>query len=175
MSKKLEDLFNLPSAKSIEKAATETKKELEVVAEKQDIIEKIDAATDKIDAALPTVTDLTASDQEMDELAKLAIDNFTDLIDFGMNVDPRVSGVIFQSASSMLGHALTAKMAKMDKKLKMVDLQLKKARLDQVDRLKAVTTTQNDDTIEGTGTVIDRNALLQTILANAANAQKMDK
>ena len=166
MSKKLEDLFNLPSAKSIDQADAETKKELEVVAEQQDIIEKIDAA-------LPTVTDLTASDQEMDELAKLATENFTNLMDYGMNVDPRVSGVIFQSASSMLGHALTAKMAKMDKKLKMVDLQLKKARLDQVDRLKAsATTPQNDDTIEGKGTVIDRNALLQTILANAAKAQQ---
>jgi hypothetical protein len=52
-------------------------------------------------------------------------------MDLGMQVDSRFASEIFSVASNMLGHAITAKTAKMDKKLKMIDLQLKKMRLDQ--------------------------------------------
>ena len=52
-------------------------------------------------------------------------------MDLGVNVDSRFASEIFSVASNMLGHAITAKTAKLDKKLKMIDLQLKKARLDQ--------------------------------------------
>jgi hypothetical protein len=79
-----------------------------------------------------------------------------------MNVEPRYAGVIFQTAGVLLGHAITAKQAKLDKKLRMVDLQLKKARLDQ-------TAAKNGDTpaaIEGQGVVLDRNALLAQILGH---------
>jgi hypothetical protein len=48
-------------------------------------------------------------------------------MDLGMNVDSRWASDIFGVASTMLGHAITAKTAKLNKKLKMVDLQLKKA------------------------------------------------
>jgi hypothetical protein len=46
------------------------------------------------------------------------------------NVDSRYAE-IFAVAGTMLGHALTAKTAKLNKKLKMVDLQLKKMKMDQ--------------------------------------------
>ena len=65
---------------------------------------------------------------------------------------------IFGVASTMLGHAITAKTAKLNKKLKMVDLQLKKANLDQ--KAKA----NNEETVDGTGVVLDRNALLDRLL-----------
>ena len=45
-----------------------------------------------------------------------------------MNVDSRWASDIFGVASTMLGHAITAKTAKLNKKLKMVDLQLKKSK-----------------------------------------------
>ena len=89
------------------------------------------ANVDKIDAALPSVRELGTSDQEMDDIANLAKDTFKDLMDLGMNVDSRWASDIFGVASTMLGHAITAKTAKLNKKLKMVDLQLKKANLDQ--------------------------------------------
>ena len=130
-----------------------------------------DEAIDKIDLALPTVRDLDASDAEMDELADLAKNTFTDLIDLSMNVEPRFSGPIIQSASTLLGHAITAKMAKMDKKLKMVDLQLKKARLDQ----QAANQNPADAAVEGKGMVIDRSELLKAILAQNTNQTKSAK
>jgi len=52
-------------------------------------------------------------------------------MDLGMQVDSRFSAEIFSTAGTMLGHAITAKTAKVNKKLKMVDLQLKKAELDR--------------------------------------------
>jgi hypothetical protein len=80
------------------------------------------------------------------------------MMDLGMNVDSRWASDIFGVASTMLGHAITAKTAKLNKKLKMVDLQLKKANLDQ----KA--NANKEETIDGTGVVLDRNALLDRLL-----------
>ncbi len=176
MTRKLEELFNLPAADvlgqatSAEEAVENAKAADEATAEiktNQTALAAADAAIDKIDAALPTVKDLEASDNEMDAIAKLAQDTFTDLVDLSMNVEPRFSGPILQSASVLLGHALTAKMAKMDKKLKMVDLQLKKARLDQSAEKGAV-----GNAIEGKGMVLDRNELLKSILNNTSKTDK---
>ena len=52
-------------------------------------------------------------------------------MDLGMNVDSRYSGRIFEVASTMLRNAIDAKSNKIDKKLKMVELQLKKMKIDQ--------------------------------------------
>jgi hypothetical protein len=99
----------------------------------------------------------------MDELAKTATDSYKDLMDLGMQVDSRFAAEIFNSASSMLGHAITAKTAKINKKLKMLDLQLKKA---QLDHKIASKTEEIESTPLGEGNLVDRNELLKSILAN---------
>lgn len=157
MTRKLESLFNLPSSddnededisvNSTEPAPTTT---LPTIPESLDAI-------DKIEAALPAVKGLEASDEEMDALASLATDSYKDLMDLGMQVDSRFASEIFSVASNMLGHAITAKTAKMNKKLKMIDLQLKKARLD-----KDGGTENNIPT--GQGAVLDRNELLSRLV-----------
>jgi hypothetical protein len=59
----------------------------------------------------------------------------------------------------MLGHAISAKSAKLDKKLKMIDLQLKKQKLDQ-DALGV----DDSVTIQGEGVIVtDRNSLLEKL------------
>ena len=152
MTKKLEDLFDLPDM---------TGTSSEVIAQQVEQLRDVDTAIDKIDAALPTVRDLETADTEMDDLAKLATDKFNDLMDLGMQVEARYSGVIFQTAGTLLGHAITAKQAKLDKKLRMVDLQLKKMRLDQT---KSKTDSDADEPVDGKGMILDRNALLAQIL-----------
>lgn len=160
MTKRLEELFNLPS---IEATPEETE---QVINDNRNLITEVDLAIDKIDVALPTVRDLETGDAELDELAKLAQDKAEDLIDLGMNVEPRFSGVILQTAGVMLGHAITAKTAKLDKKLKMVQLQLAKAKLDYQIEKDAKNANPAEEAVDGQGVVLDRNELLKTILAN---------
>lgn len=163
MSKKLSELFDLPDFAAENPVDSESIKNIE---EQKEIIEQVDAAMSKIDIALPTVRDLEASDQEMDELANLAKDKFNDLMDLGMNMDPRFGGPVFQTAGTLLGHAITAKTAKIDKKLRMVQLQLQKARLDHQMSKEGV----SEKPLDGNGIVLDRNALLDQILRNNKNS-----
>jgi hypothetical protein len=123
-------------------------------------------ALDKIEAALPQVRGLEASDTEMDELARLATDSYKDLMDLGMQVDSRFASEIFNSASSFLGHAITSKTAKINKKLKMLDLQLKKAALDQKTAGKE---EEINATPLGEGKSLDRNELLKMLAAKTDN------
>ena len=152
MTRKLEDLFDLPSSVEIE-----TKDDTPTSAEAQTQLAAIDIAIDKIDTALPAVKDLSASDTEMDELADLAKDSYKDLMDLGMQVDSRFASEIFNVAGTMLGHAITAKTAKMNKKLKVIDLQLKKMRLDQQ-------TPEEQQIATAQGQVLNRNDLLERLL-----------
>jgi hypothetical protein len=79
-------------------------------------------------------------------------------MDLGMNVEVRYSGRIFEVASSMMGNAIAAKTAKIDKKLKAVDLQLKKLKIDNDSG------ADPNDVINGQGYVItDRNELLKKL------------
>jgi hypothetical protein len=114
----------------------------------------------KIEIALPQVRGLEASDNEMDELASLATSSYKDLMDLGMQVDSRFASEIFNSASSFLGHAITSKTAKINKKLKMLDLQLKKAQLDQKTAGKE---EEINATPLGEGKTLDRNELLKML------------
>ena len=152
MTRKLEDLFDLPSSVEIE-----TENEIPTIEEAQTQLAAIDIAIDKIDSALPAVRDLDASDGEMDELADLAKDSYKDLMDLGMQVDSRFASEIFNVAGTMLGHAITAKTAKMNKKLKVIDLQLKKMRLDQQ-------TPEEQQLATAQGQVLNRNDLLERLL-----------
>ena len=161
MTQKLQELFNLPPAEE-NTANNDTDSTAPSIEEQRAIIQEVDLAIDKIDAALPFVNDLDISDKELDDLSDLAKEKFQDLIDLGMNVEARFSGHILATAGTLLGHAITAKQAKLDKKLRMVDLQLKKARLDQQN-------SKNDgdklvDAADGKGVILDRNELLKQIL-----------
>ena len=159
MTKKLEELFNLPGSGATPEESHQT------IEENRELIYEVDLAIDKIDAALPTVRDLETGDKELDELAKLAQDKAEDLMDLGMNVEPRFSGVILQTAGVLLGHAITAKTAKLDKKLKMVQLQLAKAKLDyQIEKDAKNANPPEDEPIDGKGMILDRNELLKQIL-----------
>ena len=163
MTKKLSELFDLPDIVSSD--SDESSDALKTITQNKNIIAQVDDAIDKIDIALPTVRDLEASDEEMDELANLAKDKFNDLMDLGMNMDPRFGGVVFQTAGTLLGHAITAKTAKMDKKLRMVQLQLQKARLDhQISK-----DDPDSRPVDGQGVVLDRNELLNQILQKNKN------
>ena len=168
MSKKLEEILNLPNVKEAfkevdlkEKQSTQTngvQKNVDPKTAKN--LEKTYAEFDKIAASLPQVKGLgELSDLELDKLAIEGEESYKTLMDLGMNVDSRYSGRIFEVASTMLRNAIDAKGSKIDKKLKMVELQLKKLKIDK---------TGGDDTgpvEESEGFVIsDRNELMKKLL-----------
>lgn len=160
MTKKLEELFDLPQSDVAEDTSqvdirTLLNQRQQELASAADII-------DRIDQALPQVHDLDTADTELDELSDMAKEKFEDLMNLGMNVEARFSGQILQTAGVLLGHAITAKQAKIDKKLKMIDLQLKKMRLDQT----AAKSDSQPQPVDGQAVVLDRNELLKQILAN---------
>jgi len=155
MTKKLEELFDIASSDE-----NELNEPIPGVA--QEVTKEALSNLEKIETALPTVRGLEASDREMDELSKKAETSFQDLMDLGMQVDSRFSGDIFSVASNMLNHAITAKTAKLNKKLKMIDLQLKKATLDQ---RQAKADEKIDNIPLGEGQNLDRNELLRVLSA----------
>ena len=159
MTRKLEELFDLPS----NEPETDS---VPAVNETRSTLIAIDNAIDKIDAALPAVRDLDASDSEMDELASKATKTFDDLMDLGMNVDSRFASEIFSVASNMLGHAITAKTAKMNKKLKMIELQMKKMKLDK----DMAGEEGPGETAQGQ--ILNRNDLLERLLATRSQNSK---
>jgi len=161
MTKKLEEIFNL-DPKEDEVDVTEPLPQEETKAKPQ-LPQETLSNIEKIEDALPSVKGLEAGDNEMDELAEIAKNSYKDLMDLGMNVDSRFSSEIFGVASGLLGHAITAKTAKINKKLRMVDLQLKKAQLDQKERQLALKKGE-DNVEEGQGMVLDRNELLKELL-----------
>ena len=157
MSKKLEELLDLPDSKEIiqqEKA----KNKQEVIKQQNDTLRDI-AEMDKISAALPQVKGLgDLADNELGEVADKAMEAYEDLMDLGMNVESRYSGRVFEVAGQMLKTNLDAKVAKLDKKLKMVELQLKKEKLDKDGK------ADGESIVQGEGYIVtDRNSLLEKL------------
>jgi hypothetical protein len=153
--KKLEEILNLPESKKIVKDEEKAAVKAEAA---QPFLRDI-SEFDKIAAALPAVKGLAESDAEFDALATRATDAFDDLMDLGMNVEARYSGRIFEVAGGMLKNAIDAKAAKIDKKLKMIELQIKKQKLDQDSNQEEASIS-----IQGDGVIItDRNSLLEKL------------
>ena len=158
MTKKLEELLNLPSSKEIVEETKENANKATMALKVQDDTIRDIAEFDKIAGALPAVKGLgEMADRELNEIADKAMAAYDDLMDLGMNVESRYSGRVFEVACGMLKTSLDAKVAKMDKKLKMIELQLKKEKL-------------NNDTVEGSNitsgdgyVVTDRNSLLEKL------------
>jgi len=154
MTKKLEDLLNIADTDTTN---TSDKKAETAITEQSDTFRDI-AEFDKIASALPAVKGLgQMADDELNEVAGKAMQAYDDLMDLGMNVESRYSGRVFEVAGNMLKTTLDAKVAKIDKKLKMIDLQLKKEKLDK-------DSGTSEGIVSGEGYVVtDRNSLLERL------------
>ena len=159
MTKKLEDLLNMDDSKEIIKQAQEQEKAQakHEIAHEESFRDIEDF--DKIASALPKVKGLgDKADAELEDIAQRALTAYDDLMDLGMNVESRYSGRVFEVAGNMLKTSLDAKTAKLDKKLKMIELQLKKEKMDKDSG------PSDDGMISGEGYVVtDRNSLLEKL------------
>lgn len=155
MTKKLEDLFNLEEKNKKPLVHEPVENPHEDVQSLHDTYKAVETIT----RDLPQIRELdNLEEKELDNLAAKAEQAYDDLMDLGMNVEVRYAGRIFEVASSMMTNAINAKTAKIDKKLKAVDLQLKKLKIDKDSN------EDPNDVINGQGYVItDRNELLKKL------------
>lgn len=107
--------------------------------------------SEKVDQALFMVTGLEKHDIEMNSVASEAYRSYQELMSLGMNTPVAHAAKIFDAANNMLRLVLEANMSKVDKKLKIIDMQLKKSKLDN----------QNDSQNAGIG--LDRNDIIKAI------------
>ena len=96
-------------------------------------------------------------DTEMDEISEMALSAHKDLLELGMNVDTRTAGEILGTSATMLKIAMDARNSKMDKKLKLIKLQMDKMKLDHA-------LAKEDNTpVDGGALTMDRNELIAQI------------
>jgi len=137
----------------------------EAMAEAQEVLVAM-SNSDRIDVALTTVTGLLEHDDEMDDIAAKAISSYADLVAIGENVPDLHIGKVYEVAATMLKTAMEAKDAKVTKKLKMLDLQLKKMKVDS-----DINGGPNNN---ASGSEFDRNELLRHII-DARKSEDSDK
>jgi len=155
MTKKLEEVFNLSQSEPVVEPVEQEPVAEQPVINLQEKLEEFD----KIASALPRVKGLgDMADVELDALATKAEQAYDDLMDLGMNVEPRYGARMFEVAAQMMNAAIVAKTNKIDKKLKMVDLQLKKLAIDKKHG------NEGGETVEGEGYILtDRNSILEKL------------
>jgi hypothetical protein len=150
MTRKLEEEFNLPHMDEVAETPSveQTKHQIQTV---EDAL----SVSEKINMALAEVRGMEAHDSEMDEIAQQAVESYEQLMSLGMNMTDMAAGPVFNNAANMLKIALEAKDSKTTRKLKQIDLMLKKARLDQ---------QSGKDTDDNANiTAMDRNELLKML------------
>lgn len=138
MTKSLEELLGVDHIPRANSKPHDT-----VVNEDYDDAEDVDHSStdvavseyDKIASSLPMVNGLgKATDRELNEISIKAVGAYDDLMDLGMNVEQRYSGRIFEIANSLLKTGLDARVAKLNKRLKVVELQLRKEKQDSEEK-----------------------------------------
>ena len=160
MTQRLEDLLNLPESQTLlreeKKVVRQAEDKLRI--EQEDLTaDEIKEQFEKITEDLPVATGLgTAADKELDKIAQKAMSAYEDLMDLGMNIEMRYSSRIFEVAGNMLRTSLDAKVAKVNKKLKMLELQMKKEKMEK--------DNADGDIINSNGQIVaDRNSIIEQL------------
>lgn len=124
-----------------------------IFAEADNVVSSLGMA-EKLDHSLSTVSDLGENDKEMDAIAERALESYQNLCDMSVNMQDNYVGRVYEVAATMLKVALDAREAKMNRKLKTLELQLKKATLDNA-------TNEGGSARAAENNQFDRNELLR--------------
>ena len=153
MTNSIDDALGLPRLSELLK-----KEDNQRLAEQIETLPETIENINKLEKAVSTIeSDLVDHDQDMDELAKIALDDYKKLMDLGFNTEARIAGSIFEPAVNILRLVMDSKNAKIDKKLRLMRLQLEKERLMK-------NQAQEDFSKAEEGIVVaDRNAILAVL------------
>jgi len=176
MTKKLEQVFNLPPLDSVNESENDSDFAIPETTD-IDVLQSALQEADKIDRALAPVKGLEQLDLDMDTYADQAMGAFKDLMDLGQNVEDRHAASVFEAAAKMMSNAITAKQSKLDKKLKLIQMQMQKKKLDLEEKklewqMSREASDAEESPIEGIGeVVVDRNEIISAIM----NQMKQEK
>ena len=153
MTRKSEEEFDLPPTEDLADDAT-----AEQVTHHVQTVEDALSVSEKINNALAEVRGMEVHDSEMDDIAVQAVESYEQLMSLGMNMTDMAAGPVFSNAAAMLKIALEAKDSKVSRKLKQLDLMIKKANLDE-----RIRKNEGSDDVDAKATVLDRNELLKML------------
>lgn len=151
MTTKLDELFNLPPA------GDEFLAEELVENNPVQIIQVNTSMNERVTDALRYVNTIDESDLELDDIAKKALATYSDLCMLGGSIQDSQAGKIYEAAAQMLSIALDARNHKANRKLRTIDLQLRKLKIDYTYTPGAPGMSGNN------GVEFDRNELLKFI------------
>lgn len=144
MSKKsksgIEEALDIPSADELQHALSMIRQQDEPTDVAEIAPEEDEMSSDEIKAALAEaknlktqlrqIPDILEKEGEIDSIANDAAKYFEDIMDKAFNTEDRFAPELFNSANSMLKTALDGKTAIVNAKLKLLDLELKKRKLE---------------------------------------------
>lgn len=124
--KKLEEVLNLPPMEKNFQEQEDDSSETSLAELENSLV----TVEEKVEAALTAVSELNEHDSEMDRIAREAMESYEEFKQFGMNSSDVHAAKILDSATAMLKTALEARNSKAERRMKTLDLQMKKMRLD---------------------------------------------
>jgi hypothetical protein len=182
MTKKLEDLLELPANEEIEnirKALAEQNDKIEKQAEAADqlsteltpIAEHALAVVQEREDRVNQIIDLKKFDDDTETLYNESMQAFRDLLSVAADVPAPSMGKIYEAATNFAKIALDAKNSKIKARLDAIDLALKKKRIDLVEGKN----NQENNPIDATSSFMDRNQLLKSIREELKIENKEEK
>lgn len=169
---KLEEVFNLPELiDELEETADDITEAFKDHDEKNEI-GNVDHLLAEFKGSLSNedmanIADLKKYDEEMDDISKKTLAEFDDLMALGKDVETRHAGEIFSAAAQMAKIALDAKTNKVNSKLKILELSIRRKRNDLLEQ-KQNHEFQDAPAQTGTATQLTRDDLIKI-------AQEMNK
>jgi hypothetical protein len=141
----LEETFDLPSLEQTEQQLADP-----------DITTMLDNAK-TLATEFKQQDHIRVHDDEMDEVSELALEYGKTLHELGLSVEVKNAGEIFTASGNMLKIALDARNSKMEKRLKLMRLELDRLKLDRTN--PAAEDVEHPQDVR----VLDRNELLQQL------------
>ena len=140
--KSVEDALGIPSIDELQKAMakindpeeesdeSEESWNFDTPVATQEEIKTALAMASNMRTNLMQIPDILEKEEEIDDIAETAAKYFEDIMDKGFNAEDRYASELFNSANAVLKTALDGKNAIINAKLKLLDLELKKMKIE---------------------------------------------
>ena len=167
MTKGISNMLNMPTLEEALREQNANAEPAEPVTPPDEV--KIEDTVGRLNELTTRMALLDGTDHSaaMDEIYKEILGHARDLMDYGFNIDsPRARG-IFEVASAMYGHAMSAANSKRDAQLKAMRLALDRKKVDLEEKRTNHVIGQQAATLTTDNTIIveDRNELIRRLRA----------